>query len=90
MIARFVAEQEMVIELERAFYERIGVDSDISVYGHFPQRWDAIQGSGGWTFTLEDMAKFGLDSITYEGSEAYPSDKARASYSLVLIEVDDR
>ena len=56
----------------------------------FPQRWEAIQGSGGWTFTLEDMAKFGLDSITYEGSEAYPSDKARALYSLILIEVDDR
>ncbi len=90
MVARFVAEQEMVIELERAFYERIGVDADISVYGHFPKRWAAIQGSGGWAFTLEDMAKFGLDNITYEGSEAYPSDKARALYSLVLIEVDDR
>lgn len=90
VIARFVAEQEMVIELERAFYEKIGVDADVSVYGHFPQRWDAIQGSGGWTFTLEDMAKFGLDSITYEGSDAYPSERARALNGLVLIEVDDR
>ena len=90
VIARLVAESEKVIELERAFYEKIGVDADVSVYGHFPQRWDAIRGSGGWTFTLEDMAKFGLDSITYEGSDAYPPERARALNGLVLIEVDDR
>ena len=51
-VARFVAETELRIELERAHYERIGVDADISIYGHFPQSLDAIQGSGGWTFTL--------------------------------------
>ena len=50
----------------------------------------AIKETGGWTFTLEDMAKFGLDSITYEGSDTYPSDRALALYSLVLIEVDGR
>ena len=81
----------MLIELERAFYERIEVDGDISVYGHFPQRWDIIKGSGGgWTFTLEDMAKFGLDDIIYEGSDDYPSDWARVLFSHTLIEVDDR
>ena len=89
-VARFVAESETLIEMERAFYERIGVEADISVYGHFPQRWPAIEGSGGWTFTLEDMAKFGLDGIIYEGSDAYPSDRARALQGLVLIEADDR
>ena len=89
-IARTVAEHETLIELERAFYERTGVDADIPVYGHLPQRYHAIQGSGGWTFTLEGMAKFGLDDITYEGSDAYPSDEARAQFNLVLIEVDDR
>ena len=88
--ARIVAEHETLIELERAFYERIGVDPDASAYGHFPERWAAVERSGGWTFTLEDMAKFDLDSITYEGSDAYPSDKARALYGSVLIEVDDR
>ena len=31
-----------------------------------------------------------LDGITYEGSDAYPSDSARSLYGLVLIEVDDR
>ena len=90
VIARLVAESEALNELERAFYERIGVDADLPLYGHFPQRLEAIQGSGGWTFTLEDMAKFGLDGIAYEGSDAYPSDRARALHSLVLIEVDDR
>lgn len=88
--ARIVAEHETLIELERAFYERIGVDPDASAYGHFPERWAAFEGSGGWTFTLEDMAKFGLDGIIYEGSDAYPSDQVRALHGLVLIEVDDR
>ena len=91
VVARFVAEDETLIELERAYYERIGVDADISVYGHFPQRWDIIKGSdGGWTFTLEDMAKFGLDDIIYEGSDAYPPDRARLLFSHTLLEVDDR
>ena len=91
VIARFVAESETLIEVERAFYERIGVDGDISVYGHFPQRWDVIKGSGGgWTFTLEDMGKFGLGDIVYEGSDAYPSDRAYALFSHVVLEVDDR
>ena len=89
-IANFVAETELLVELESAFYEKIGVDPDVSVYGHFPQHWEAIQGSGGWTFTLEDMAKFGLDGIIYEGSDAYPSDRARGLFSLVLFEVVDR
>lgn len=89
-IANFVAENELLVELESAFYERIGVDPDVSVYGHFPQRWEDIQGSGGWTFTLDDMAKFGLDGISYEGSDAYPPDQSRVLFSLVLFEVFDR
>ena len=89
-IAKSVAENEALVQLESGFYERIGVDPDVSVYGHFPQRWAAVEGSGGWTFTLADMAKFGLDGVVYEGSDAYPSERARTLYGSVLIEVDDR
>ena len=47
-------------------------------------------GAGGWRFTLGDMAKFGLDGVVYEGSEAYPSEGGRALLDLVLTTVDDR
>ncbi|MYD64520.1 MAG: hypothetical protein F4X26_00740 [Chloroflexi bacterium] len=85
-----IALSETRIELERAFYERIGVDSDISVYGFFPQHLGSLAGAGGWTFILEDMAKFGLDDVIYEGSEVYPSEGGRALLDLALIRVDDR
>ena len=85
-----IALSETRIELERAYYERIGVDADISVFGFFPQHFATAAGAGGWTYTLEDMEKFGVDGVTYEGSEAYPSDGARALLSLVLIKVDNR
>ena len=85
-----IALSETRIELERAYYEKIGVDADISVYGFLPRHFAATAGTGGWTFNLEDMAKFGLDGITYEGSDAYPSDQARALLGLTLIEVADR
>ena len=31
-----------------------------------------------------------LDGIAYEGSDPYPTDRARSLYNSVLIEVDDR
>ncbi len=85
-----IALVETRIRLEAAYYENIGVNADISVYGFLPQHFATAAAAGGWTFTLADMAKFGLDGIVYEGSDAYPSDRARALLSLVLIEVDDR
>lgn len=85
-----IALSETRIELELAYYERIGVDADISVYGFFPQHFATAAEAGGWTFTLEDMAKFGLEGTAYEGSDPYPTDAARALLSLALIEVDDR
>ena len=36
------------------------------------------------------MARFGFEGITYQGSDPYPTDAARALLSLALIEVDDR
>ena len=85
-----IALSETRIELERAYYESIGVDADIAVYAFFPQHFEKAVGAGGWTYTVGDMEKFGLGRVTYEGNEAYPSDRARALLSLVLIEVDTR
>ena len=36
------------------------------------------------------MAKFGVDGITYEDSDDYPSEEGLAVYGFALIEVDDR
>ena len=97
-IVRNIALSETRIELDRLYYERIGVDSDISVYGFLPAHFAVtvsahfagIVATRGWTFSLGDMAKFGLDGLTYEGGGAYPSDQARALFGLALLEVDDR
>ena len=62
----------------------------MSVYGFFPQHFATAAEAGRWTFALEDMAKFGLEDITYEGSDPYPTDAARALLGLSLVEVDDR
>ena len=66
-IASFVAEHETLVELEHAFYERIGLDANVSVCVHLPKRFKSIEWSGGWTFTLDDMAKFGLDGNHLRG-----------------------
>ena len=55
-----VALSETRIELERLYYERIGVDSDISVYGFLPAHFAVTVSAHfagtvatrGWTFSL--------------------------------------
>ena len=83
-----IALSETRVELERSYYETIGVDANVSVYGLFPRHFATTAGAGGWTYALADMEKFGLDSISYQGEQAYPSEDARALLGLVLIEVE--
>ena len=64
-----------LIREERAFLERVGVRVDALVYGVMPGRYDVYR-SGGyslWTFSIEDMGKFGIGDVSYAGVGGYPS-----------------
>ena len=64
--------------INRAFFNKIGVSSDVALYGFLPTQYEhyrknpELANSRGWTFSLEDMAKFGIDNVTYEGDGEYP------------------
>ena len=63
-----------LIREERAFLERVGVRVDALVYGIMPERYDVYRGGGYslWTFSIEDMGKFGIEDVSYAGAGGYP------------------
>lgn len=65
---------------EQRFLDAIGVNLYLMVYGFLPDQFDyyfsADTHFGGWTFSIEDMAKFGVDNVSYEGEGQYPSENA--------------
>ena len=77
---------------ENAFLKKIGVSVDALVYGFLPDQFEdyyvnAPPEIDGWTFSIEDMASFGIDNVTYAGDGDYPSERARAVYGVILLEV---
>ena len=77
---------------ERAFLDKIGVSADALVYGFLPDQFedyyvntpDRIEG---WTFSVEDMASFGIENVTYAGDGGYPSERAAAEFGVVVFNV---
>ena len=74
---------------EQAFLEKIGVRVDVMIYGLLPEGWKIFTGGGywGWTFSIEDMAKFGIDNVTYEGEGEYINKELAAERGLLLFDV---
>ena len=74
---------------EQTFLEKIGVSVDVMVYGLFPEPWKTWSGSDskGWTFSVEDMAKFGIENVTYLGEGDYIDEKQAAERGLLLFDV---
>ena len=75
---------------EQAFLEKVGVSVDALVYGFLPDQFEGyfVNASGeidGWTFSIEDMARFGIGNVTYAGDGDYPSERARAEYGVVVF-----
>lgn len=58
---------------EAVFFNDIGVDENIALYGLLPANLATYEasGMGGWTYSIEDMAKFGRDNVTYAGEGEY-------------------
>lgn len=74
-------------EDERKFLETIAVSVEVMVYGLSPDRYDEYRDGqySFWTFSIEDMAKFGVDNVSYEGSGEYPSERSMEKYGKFLV-----
>ena len=74
---------------EQEFLDRIGVSVEALVYGQMPGRYDRWVASkaDGWTFRIEDMARFGIDNVTYEGEGDYPSAFTDPGLPLIVFDV---
>ena len=77
---------------EQAFLEKVGVSVDALVYGFLPDQFQGYYVNraahiDGWTFSIEGMARFGIDNVTYAGDGDYPSELAREDYGVVLFSV---
>ena len=61
------------------------------VYGMLPNQFDYYMNEptefGGWTFSIKDMAKFGVHNVTYAGDGSYPSEKALENFPVAIFEV---
>ncbi len=78
---------------EQRFLDTIGVNLYLMNYGFLPDQFDyyMIEQTeyGGWTFSIEDMAKFGVHNVTYEGEGTYPSEQALRNFPVAVFEVPD-
>ena len=76
---------------ESTFLEKIGVHLYLMVYGMLPDQFDYYYNEqhefGGWTFSIADMAKFGVHNVTYQGEGDYPSEKALENFPVAVFEV---
>ena len=76
---------------EPEFLDKIGVNLYLMVYGMLPDQFDYYFSDdthfGGWTFSIEDMAKFGVHNVTYEGEGRYPSERALENFPVAVFDV---
>ena len=89
---RSVMEADEYDEVDEPEYlDKIGVNLYLMIYGFLPEQFDYYYSDdthfGGWTFSIEDMAKFGVDNVTYEGEGEYPSETALANSPVAVFDV---
>lgn len=76
---------------EPKFLEKVGINLYLMVYGMLLDQFDYYMNEqiefGGWTFSIKDMAKFGVHNVTYEGEGDYPSEKGLENFPVAVFEV---
>ena len=76
---------------EPELLNKIGVNLYLMVYGFLPDQIDYYLSEdtefGGWTFSIEDMAKFGVNNVTYQGEGDYPSEKGLENHPVAVFSV---
>ena len=75
---------------EQEFLEKIGVPVDALVYGLKKSQYEEYRSSnaGGWTLSIEDMAKLGIRNATYLGQGSYPDPEKVRLVNVVLLKVE--
>ena len=91
-ILRDIVQQvESGIENERQFLEWTGINDDALLYGFIGVDWDVgywpMHLFEGWTFSIEDMAKLGIENVTYNGTGEYPSSESILVRGVTVFEV---
>ena len=85
--------QLLVEELERAeeFFATIRVSPEISSWGALAATKTASPAAGAivWTFSIVDMARFGIANVSHENDLDYPTASVLNAASAVLIELPD-
>ena len=78
------------IDEERKVLEEIGVNPELMTYGFLSENHEAMHTPDNhhyslWTFSIEDMRKFGVSNVSYEGDGEYPSDLTLESYPDIVV-----
>ena len=78
------------IDEERKFLEETGVNPELLTYGFLSENHEAMHTADNhhyslWTFSIEDMRKFGVSNVSYEGDGEYPSDGTLERYPDIVV-----
>ena len=78
------------IDKERKFLKEIGVNPELMAYGFLSENHEAMHTADNhhyslWTFSIEDMRKFGVSNVSYEGDGEYPSDLTLERYPDIVV-----
>ena len=91
MLEEILQQVETGIELERQFLEWTGMNGDPLHYGFIGVDYDAgywpMHLFEGWTFSIEDMAKLGIENVTYNGSGPYPDQLVSQQRDVTIFAV---
>ena len=91
-VEKVLSEKPAAVGEEQALLEKIGVSVDALVYGFLPDQFQDYYVNraahiDGWTFSIEGMARFGIDNVTYVGDGDYPSERAREEFGVVVFSI---
>ena len=94
----FATFKDMILEEaeeEREFLRKIGVNAELAIYGFLPEHHEAYHRDAShhysvWTFSIEDMEKFGVANVSYQGDGEYPTKAGLDKYKgdIVLLEAE--
>ena len=78
------------VDEERKFLEMTGVNPEIMTYGFLSEHHEAMHTADNvhyslWTFSIEDMGKFGVSNVSYEEDGEYPSDLTLERYPDIVV-----
>jgi hypothetical protein len=84
-----------LLEQERAFFAKVGVDQRITTLGQLPtyeQQFPPASGYVGWDYSIEDLARLGLREIEVENGREWepgPAPQGKRIFRLRLADHPD-